>query len=53
MYKLTFQKRVWVVKQFLKRVGVSKLALAQGVHRSAIYQIIDRYKQYGWDGLKD
>ena len=53
MYKLTFQKRVWTVKQYLKGVSASKLAVAQKVHRSAIYQIIDKYKAFDWDGLKD
>lgn len=53
MYKLTFKKRAWIVKQYKKGISGTKLSLAQGVHRSAIYQIIDKYKQYGWDGLKD
>jgi len=53
MYKLNFKKRVWIVKQYLSGISASKLALAQKTHRSAIYQIIDKYKQYGWDGLKD
>jgi len=53
MYKLNFKKRVWIVKQHLKGNGASKLALAQNIHRSAVYQIIEKYKQYGWEGLKD
>ena len=53
MYKLNFKKRVWIVKQQLKGTSASKLALAQKIHRSVVYQIIDKYKQYGWDGLKD
>lgn len=53
MYKLTFAKRVWVVKQFLKRIPVDKIALAQKVHISAVYQIIFKFKEFGWDGLKD
>jgi putative transposase len=53
MNKLTFQKRVWLVKQYNKGVPASKLALAQKIHRSALYQIIDKYKQDGFDGLKD
>ena len=53
MNKLTFQKRVWLVKQYNKGVPTSKLALAQKIHRSALYQIIDKYKQDGFDGLKD
>lgn len=53
MYKLNFKKRAWLVKQYLKGTPVSKLVLAQKIHRSAVYQIIDKYKQDGWDGLKD
>tara|TARA_Y100000310_G_C20521932_1_gene734105 strand:+ start:189 stop:1055 length:867 start_codon:yes stop_codon:yes gene_type:complete len=53
MYKLTFRKRVWIVKQHLRGVSASKIALAQKIHRSAVYQIIDKYKEFGWDGLKD
>lgn len=53
MNKLTFKKRVWLVKQYNLGVSASKLALAQGIHRSAVYQIIEKYKQDSWDGLKD
>jgi len=53
MYKLTYEKRVWIVKQYLKGVSVQKLALAQKLHRSAVYQVIEKHKDFGWDGLKD
>ena len=53
MSKLNFKKRVWIVKQYEKGVPASKLALAQQIHRRCIYQILEKYKQYGWDGLKD
>jgi len=53
MYKLTFKKRVWIVKQYLKGISARDIALSQKVHRSVIYQIIDKYKEYGWDGLCD
>ena len=53
MYKLTYKKRVWLVKQYKKGIPISKLALAQNIHRSAVYQIIDKHKEYGFDGLKD
>ena len=53
MYKLTFKKRVWIVKQHLRGISASKIALAQKIHRSGVYQIIDKYKQFGWGGLKD
>src|SRR3989344_5302797 len=53
MYKLSFKKRAGVVKQYLNGISASKLAMAQNMHRSAVYQIIDKYKQFSWDGLKD
>ena len=53
MYKLTFKKRVWVVKQYQHGISALKLGLAQNIHRSAVYQIVKTYKEYGWDGLKD
>ena len=53
MYKLNFKKRVWIVKQHLNGASASKLALAQKIHRSAVYQIIDKYQEFSWDGLKD
>ena len=53
MYKLTFKKRAWIVKQYNKGLSVTKIVQSQKIHRSAIYQILEKYKQYGWDGLKD
>lgn len=53
MYKLTFKKRVWLVKEYLKGVSASRLAMAQKIHRRCVYQILEKYKQFGWDGLKD
>jgi len=53
MYKLTYKKRTWIVKQYLNGISAYKIALAQQVNRSAIYQILDKYKRFGWDGLKD
>lgn len=53
MYKLTFKKRVWIVKQHIGGFPASQIALAQKIHRSAVYQILETYKEYGWDGLKD
>jgi putative transposase len=53
MNKLSFKKRVWIVKQYLKGVSASNLALAQKIHRSAVYQLVDSYKQFDFDGLKD
>lgn len=53
MYKLSFEKRVWIVKQLLKGNSVVKISLAQKVHRSLVYQLREKYKTYGWDGLRD
>jgi len=53
MYKLTFEKRVWIVKQYQKGTSVDKIALSQKVNRRCIYQILDKFKEYDWDGLKD
>jgi len=53
MYKLNFKKRVWIVKQVLNGKSYSYVAMAQKVSKPAIFKIIQKYKQYGWDGLKD
>ena len=53
MYKLNFKKRVWIVKQYQKGISATKIALAQGINRRCIYQILDKYKEFGWEGLKD
>src|SRR3989338_5333702 len=53
MYKLTFEKRVWIVKQCQKGVSIDKIALAQRINRRCIYQILGKFKDYSWDGLKD
>jgi putative transposase len=53
MYKLTYEKRVWIVKQRLRGNPVEKVALSQGVSDRAVRQIVETYKEFGWDGLKD
>jgi len=53
MYKLTYEKRAWIVKQYLNGVSPQKLALAQRVHRSAVYKIVEKYNEFGFDGLND
>jgi len=53
MYKLSFKKRVWIVKQVDSGVSVNTIALAQKVSRITIFKIMQRYKFLGWDGLKD
>jgi putative transposase len=53
MYKLNFEKRVWIVKQVLKGIPVNKVALAQTVSRISVFKLVQSYNEFGWDGLKD
>ena len=53
MYKLTYEKRVWIVKQRLKGVNTNRVALSQGVTDRAARDIMRAYNENGWDGLKD
>jgi putative transposase len=53
MYKLSLKKRVWIVKQYNKGTDVSKIALSQNINRRTVYKILDKYKEFDWDGLKD
>ena len=53
MYKLTFEKRMWVVKQTLKGVFQDTVALSQKISDRTVREILTKYQQYGWDGLKD
>ena len=53
MYKLTFEKRVWAIKQILKGKSQLEVALAQKISDRALRKIIVKYKEFGFDGLKD
>lgn len=53
MYKLNYKKRVWIVKQYLNGFSSSKLALSQSVTPRTVQKLILKYKEFGWDGLKD
>lgn len=53
MTKLTYTKRIWIVKQYKKGVSASKIALAQKINRRCVYQILEKYNNYGWEDLKD
>ncbi len=53
MYKLNYKKCVWIVKHKLKGTPVFKICQAQNISRMAVSKIMKKYKQYGWDGLKD
>jgi len=53
MYKLTYNKRVWIIKQYNQGVSPAKIALAQRIHRRCVYQILEKFREFGWHGLKD
>jgi len=53
MYRLNFEKRVWIVKQRLKGQSPSKIALSQGVSDGIVRRLLRIYRMFGWDGLKD
>ena len=53
MYELNFKKRVWIVRQRLKGISPSKLALAQNVSNRTVRKLIRIYKEQEWEGLKD
>lgn len=53
MYKLNFKKRIWIVKQYQQGISATKIAVSQKINRRAVYQILETYKEYGGDGLKD
>src|SRR3989338_5624514 len=53
MYKLTFEKRAWIVKQVLKGIPRVKIAMAQKVSDRTIRGIMMEYSMFGFDGLKD
>jgi len=53
MYKLSFKKRVWIVKQYLRGMPTSKICLAQKISRITVSNLIKSYNQDSWNGLKD
>lgn len=53
MAVLTFKKRVWIVKQYLKKESPSDIALAQNIDRRSVYKLVDKFNQFGWEGLQD
>ncbi len=53
MYKLTFKKRTWIVRQVINGIPRVKVALAQGISDRTVRSIMQNYKEFGWDGLKD
>ena len=53
MYKLNYKKRTWIVKQRLKGISPSKIALAQKISTGMVRKLVRKYKKFGFDGLKD
>jgi putative transposase len=53
MYKLTYEKRVWIVKQYQKKVSTNQIALSQKISRMTVSKIVKCFEEYGLDGLKD
>src|SRR3989338_9861366 len=49
MYKLSFKKRVWIVKQYLKGSSISGILCAQNVSRMTLFALIRKYEEFGWD----
>jgi len=51
--KWTKRLRIWVVKQCLAKITpISEIARNRGVSRRSIYMLLERYKQYGIEGLE-
>lgn len=53
MYKLSFEKRVWIVKQIIAGKPIGVVAMAQKVSRISVFKLMRKYHEFGWDGLKD
>ena len=53
MYKLTFQKRVWIVKQRLRGISPAKLASAQKISEGMVRRLVRIYSEDGFSGLRD
>ena len=53
MYKLNYKKRIWIVKQSLKGISTSKIALSQKITSRTVQKLVKCYIEYGVDGLKD
>jgi transposase len=53
MYKLTFEKRLWIIKEYKKGVSITKLAESQKINRRTVYKIIEKHKNDDIFGLKD
>lgn len=52
MSKLTKKKRIWVISQIKKGMSVKNIALIQNISRKTVWEIYQKYKKFGIDGLK-
>lgn len=50
---LTFKKRVWIVKKFLKTNDYKRIAVAQKIHWRTVYKLVKKYREDEWDNLRD
>jgi putative transposase len=53
MFRLNYKKRVWIVKQYLHGCSTNDVALAQKVSRMTVSNLVRKYNDFGFDGLKD
>lgn len=53
MSNLPFKKRVWIVKEFEKWGDYKRIASIQKINWRTVYKIVERYKEEGWEGLRD
>jgi len=51
--KLNEKKRIWIVRKWKEDRRITWIAQSQQVSRLAVYDVIQRYKQYGMLGLSD
>jgi hypothetical protein len=49
MVRLTYKKRVWVVREFLKWGDYERVASAQGIHWRTVYKLLAKHNEYGWE----
>jgi transposase InsO family protein len=53
MARLTYKKRVIVVREFLKWRDYKKIALIQNIHWRTVFKLVKKYNDFGWEGLRD
>ena len=53
MYKLTYAKRIWIVKQHMNGIPTCRIALSQSITVRTVQSLVKAYNKQGWDALKD